>query len=135
MSRYTTMDDYARSLREWLVSDYATDQYILRAIELFDAQYEQQVENKEDRELRKSIEHDEEYFAAQEREEEEERNNYIEQQKQLFLQAKIAQIQTDTHLRDEMFAKYPKVFKMLYELDPETIEIAEQIIAEECKPA
>lgn len=89
---------------------------------------------RKERELQESIEHKDESLAALEREEEEEQQRLLEQHRQLFLQAKLAQIQSDINLRDKMFSKCPGVFKMIYELDPETIKTAELIIAEECQP-
>lgn len=50
---------------------------------------------------------------------------------ELFEEAKIAQLQGNTSLRDEMFSKYPDIFKMLDELDTDTIRKIEETISQE----
>lgn len=132
MSNYT-FDDYAGALGNWLDPGLAS-MYAQSALLGYFYTQEKKYQEKKERELQESIEHKDESLAALEREEEEERQRLLEQHRQLFLQAKLAQIQSDINLRDKMFSKCPRVFKMLYELDPETIKTAEQIIAEECKP-
>lgn len=130
-----TADDFADSLSTWLGDGdpVLTDAFTRRILDIINDQY-QQVQDRKDQELREKIKQDEEEVEAEQRAEEEERNNLLEEQRQFFFKAKLSQIQKDTSLRDKMYAKYPKTFQMLCELDPETIEMAEQIIAEQCSP-
>lgn len=134
MKKYI-VDDFADSLSLWLGfgDPVLTDEFTRRIVEIVDDQH-QQVKDRKSQELQEKIQQDEEEAEAESKAEEEERNNLLEEQRQLFFKAKLSQIQKDTALRDKMFAKYPKTFQMLVELDPETIKMAEQVIAEQCKP-
>lgn len=51
--------------------------------------------------------------------------------KALLQEARMEQLQENTELRDELFMKYPNMFRMLDELDSTTIETVEQFLAKE----